>query len=127
MAHLDGMNRSLYRTRDFGENQLGGLPKQLAALPGPAALPWPLFLTGEPTGVLGSTTAAAVGPEDIPPVRPMLGMRLVNDVWLLVASGPRPLLLRPAMLRENCCCCCWLPLALLLLGRVNMAAGHGSR
>lgn len=77
----------------------------------------------------------------LPPVRPMLGMRLVSDVWLLVAafallvlkSGPLPLLLKPAMLRE--CCCWWLPpplrlllvVALLLVGRVNMAAGHGSR
>lgn len=122
------MNRSLYRTLDFGENQLGGLPKQLAALPGPAALPMPLLtLTGEPTGVMGSPAAAAAAavPADMPPVRPMLGMRLVSDVWLLVASGPLPLLLKPAMLRENCCCC-WLPECWLLLGKLNMAAGHGS-
>lgn len=126
------MKRSLYRTRDLGENQLGGLLMQFAALPGPPALPiMPLLvLTGDPTGVVGSPAAAAAAavPPVIPPVKPMLGIRCVRDVWLLLASGPRLLLLRPAMLREDCCWWCWLLLlgVLLLLGRLNIADGQGS-
>lgn len=79
----------------------------MPALPAPAALPMARFiLTGDPTGVVGSPAAAAAAvPPDMPPVKPMLGMRVVRDVWLLVASGPRPLLLKPAILREDCCCC----------------------